>query len=293
LRAGQGGKQYVRALRRTARGGPPYALRLYVSGPGPVEQDGAADDGAAVHGGADVERAAGDACAVVHDADAHAPVVVGAGGRGDGAAVDLGRRAVRPPGPERLREADPVVVDAEADLLLPHRERDVDAARAAVPDGVADGLLRDPEEVGGMGHRGDPRVRARRIGRARDPEEALGGRREAGERGGQPVGLQLDRDEPARQPARVLVGLFDELRDLVGLLGPGRAVGVEAAGEPARDEPDPGELLPEAVVQVLPDAAALLLRDPEHLELQAAALRDVADDPGEDRPPLHLDLAHG
>ena len=55
----------------------------------------------------------------------------------------------------------------------------------------------------------------------------------------------------------------------------------------------PGELLAEAVVEVLPDPAALLVGDAEDFEFEPPPLGDVADDAGEDRPPLQLHLAHG
>src|SRR5690606_30567431 len=191
------------------------------------------------------------------------------------------------------READAVVGDAEPHLLGPGGERDGDVLRAAVADGVRDGLLRDAEEVGRVRDRIGAVVGVVRLDRAGDPEEALSVGAEPPERLREPVRLEVHRDEAAREGPRELVRLLDELRDLMRLPGGGRALGVEPAREAARDEPDPGELLPEAVVEVLPDPAAFVLRAPEHLAFEPPPLRDVADEAGDDRPALQLHPAHG
>ena len=247
--------------------------------------------------GADLERAAGQVGAVVHDAQAHAPLVGRSGGRRDapaGAVVRcVGQRRC-----ERAATSDgclgagavepgPVVLDAEPELVRAPNEADGDVRGPAVLDGVRDGLLGDPEQVRrcvGVQGRGFGRARPRRLGLDGDGVECRGPLGEAGKGGLQPVALQLDRDEQTGQPAGLDVGLVEETDEPVDLGGARRAVGVETAGDAAQEQPDGRELLTETVVEVLPDPAPLRLGDPQHLALQHAALRDVADEPGEDAP---------
>src|SRR5690606_12821627 len=136
----------------------------------------ARDDGAALRERADLEGAPEDPRAVVHDTDAHPPVVVGAGGGGarggplEGALVE----AVAAGGADERREARAVVAHDEPEAVRRPHQRDVDVAGLPVADGVGDGLLRDAEEVRRRLVReavvhlaGVPR----RLERARDAEE--------------------------------------------------------------------------------------------------------------------------
>jgi hypothetical protein len=126
-----------------------------------------------------------------------------------------------------------------------------------------------------------------------DVEQSLGVLGQAPQRLGQPVRFYVDGNEAVREVARVLVGLLDVLGDFGHVV---RAVVVfvlQVAGQVLAQQADAGEHLPEAVVQVLPDAAALLLADAQYFFFEAAALADVADNPGKNEAVVEVELADG
>ena len=183
---------------------------------------------------------------------------------------------------------EPSSVTPQPQAIVVVREGDLDLRRIGVLDGVVDGLLRDAEEVGGRGVIGhaDVALRAEPAGHVEDALRLVG---ELLEGVHQPLGLHVHGREEAGEVAHLSERPIDEGRKLASVLRFGPIRGAEPLRENLTEERGAGELLPELVVEVLPDPAALELGRLDHLALQPFPLGHV-EAAGEDaRQPADLD----
>lgn len=171
--------------------------------------------------------------------------------------------------------ADAVVADVEADDLGIGLEREGDLAGASVPDGIVDGFLGDAEEVGGAGIVGE--------------QDGLGTLEGAGD--AVELGCIVDEQaegvheavrfgengvETSGELADLGPGEVEQLGEPAGVGGLGQRFLGEFFLEDAGEVAHAGELLAEAVVEVLADAGALAFGDFEELAFEFLAAGDLA-----------------
>ena len=113
---------------------------------------------------------------------------------------------------------------------------------------------------------------------AGDPVAAAGARGEFLQCQDQAVFLQADGEQTARDAARLGVGLIDEVADSLRLRGLGSLFLLKPIAEDIHEVGDGGQLLANAVMQVVADAALLASADFQDLPFQSPALGDVAGD---------------
>ena len=197
----------------------------------------AAYDGGSIRSGLELEAAANEARAVVHDVESHARAAPGRGSKALAVILDLQVNAV------------PGLADLDGDV-----------ARAAVFEGIVQGFLRDAVKM-----RGGRYVAAQfpgvRFAPALDLVALGGSGGQFLERGHEPLGAEPDGIEPAADAAGLGDGLVQEGADLPRggrfralLRGERLFQGIGA-------ERNADQLLAQAVVNILPDARLFAVAD--------------------------------
>ncbi len=201
----------------------------------------------------EIDRAAQHARAIFHDLQAHA------------------RRALR----QACRQADAVIRDRQLQLARRRAQVDRNRLRPRITRGIRRRFLRDSIQVRRRAFFEIRQFRRAVAERALQAVHVRAARSQMFERFRQAAAFQVHRRQAARQGARALNRVRQQVGDLRDVRGVLRRLARQLHLQAFQQQRQAGELLAEAVVQVAAEPALLAIGNLQDLLLQLASRRDL------------------